>query len=87
MVQLFFYKKEMNKVVFRYNNSVINERMPKLGDIVIKDRGEVKDNFVIVEEHKYYFIGVAQRLKYKECFTKVSFALKEFKIQRKEGDA
>jgi|GEM_PF-4504006 len=72
-------------MAFRYNSSIIVERMPKLGDIVIKDRGEVKDNFVIVEEHECYFLGISQRLKYKECFTKASFALKEFKIQRKEG--
>lgn len=85
MVWLFSYKREMIKVAFKYNSSIIVERMPKLGDIVIKDRGEVKDNFVIVEEHEYYFLGMAQRLKYRECFTKASFALKEFKIQRKEG--
>lgn len=74
-------------MAFRYNSSIIAERMPKLGDIVIKDRGEVKDDFVIVEEHEHYFLGIAQRLKYRECFTKASFALKEFKIQRKEGSA
>lgn len=71
-------------MAFRYNSSIIVERMPKLGDIVVKDRGETKDNFVIVEEHEHYFLGIAQRLRYRECFTKASFALNEFKIQRKE---
>lgn len=72
-------------MAFRYNSSIIVERMPQVGDIVIKDRGEVKDDFLIVEEHECYFLGIAQRLKYRECFTKASLALKEFKIQRREG--
>ncbi|MCD2347561.1 hypothetical protein [Clostridium guangxiense] len=72
-------------MAFKYKDSAIARRMPQLGDIVIKDRGEVKDKFVIVEEHEYFFLGVAQRLKYKECFTKASFALREFKIQKKDG--
>lgn len=84
MVQLFFLMKEEIKLAFKLKDKCIIANMPKIGDVIIKDKGEVKDNFEIIEEHEYYFVGIAQRLKFKECFTKTSFALKEFKILRKQ---
>lgn len=72
-------------MAFKFKDKEIIARMPQIGDIVIKDRGEVKDNFIVVKEYQNYFLAVAQRLKFRECFTKASFALKEFKIQRKDA--
>lgn len=67
---------------FKFKDPKIIARMPKVGDTIIKSKGEIKDDFVIIEEYEHYFLGVAQRLKYKECFTKSSFALNEFEIIR-----
>lgn len=73
-------------VVVKQKDQKIALRMPKLGDIVIKDRGEVKENFIIVKEYEKFFLGIGERLGYKETFSKTSFALNELKILRqKEG--
>lgn len=72
-------------MAFKFKDKDIIARMPQIGDIVVKDRGEVKDNFVVIKEYENYFLAVAQRLKFRECFTKASFALKEFEIQRKDA--
>lgn len=71
-------------MAFKFKDKDVIAKMPKIGDIIIKDRGEVKDSFIVVKEYENYFLAVAQRLKFRECFTKTSFALKEFKIQRKD---
>ncbi|MCR3758463.1 hypothetical protein KYB31_05565 [Clostridium felsineum] len=74
---------------FRYSDSEIIDKMPHVGDVVVKSRGEVKDNFKIIKEYECFFLGVAQRLGFRECFSKASFALEEFKVERtvtsKEG--
>lgn len=70
----------------RYNDLNIILKMPRIGDVVVKDRGEVKENFIIVKEYKYFFLGIGERLKYKETFSKASFALNELKIQRKKKE-
>ncbi|MFL0251501.1 hypothetical protein ACJDT4_13855 [Clostridium neuense] len=70
---------------FKFKDNGIITRMPHIGDIVVKDRGEVKDNFIVIKEYKDYFLAVSQRLKFRECFSKASFALKELKIQRREN--
>lgn len=88
MVQLIFLKREKINlsIGIKYTDSNVISRMPKIGDVVIKDRGEVKENYVITEEHEHYFLGVAERLKFKECFSKVGFALGEFKIRRRKNE-
>lgn len=67
---------------FKFKDPKIIARMPQIGDIVVKNRGEVKDNFVVIKEYENYFLTVAKRLKFKECFTKSNFALCEFEIIR-----
>lgn len=69
---------------FRYSDSKIIDKMPNIGDVVVKSRGEVKDNFLIVREYECFFLGVAKRLGFRECFSKSSLALGEFKVERTE---
>ncbi|URZ15463.1 hypothetical protein [Clostridium felsineum] len=69
---------------FKFSDKDIVEKMPHIGDVVVKSRGEVKDKFIIIKEYECFFLAVAQRLGFRECFSKASFALSEFKIERKE---
>ncbi|KHD38166.1 hypothetical protein NL50_01270 [Clostridium acetobutylicum] len=64
-----------------YNNFKIKAIMPKVGDVIIKDCGEIKDNFVIAKEYENYFLAISARLGFKECFTKASFFTCELKVK------
>ncbi|URZ00642.1 hypothetical protein [Clostridium felsineum] len=65
-----------------YDKESIKGKMPKVGNTILKNRGEIRGEFTIIKEYENYFLAISKRLGFKECFSKASFFTQEIKKGR-----
>lgn len=60
----------------------IKQFLPNIGDRIVKDIGEVKENFVVVKKYNTFVLGIGDRTNTRECFSLISLVLGEYPIRK-----